>query len=252
MLLSTECVAHIDLPSSHLTHHVRRLCLLVSDPDPHWNLRMSTESARVIPNDAGGLTGYQATLCKTGSSQHSHTSDDILQNGQTIGGSNNIHVETAGNRMGIFVSKLVTSLDSNQRRNDSNTAAIIELSRDSEQNPMAPGMDELPSPTNSTTSLDGNSGNSAIRSSVLWPYTDLHTAGECCWDDNHVPLRMRRPALYWEYWADERSLAGTQQHTCFSVTADECTVGEGERGEGSSGISWSGECEDSHSKQRWD
>lgn len=124
------------------------------------------------------------------------------------------HVEaTARNKMGNLISKLVTHVSPSQLSNDANTASTVKFPRDPKQrNPMAPGVDEMPSPNGSATSLDSVTGGggrrSPLPSSPHWPYTNVRITGEYCSDDNLAPLAVRRPSLYQEYWAEgERCLS---------------------------------------------
>lgn len=203
----------------------------VSEPDPHGIVGMSTESMTVIPGDIEGVTSYQAATSETASRQNLGISEDTLQNDQAGNHGNNLHLETSRNKMGNLISKLATCLSLNQLSNGNNTAAIIKLPHEAGHNPMTPGPEETPSPTDSTTSLDVISGSAPLQNSVLWPYTSVRVTGEYCSDDNVPPLRIRRPALYWEYWAEERCVAKQRTESC--ATADECSVGEDGKGESS-------------------
>lgn len=204
---------------------------------------MSTESAKVVPGDTERLTTYQAATSEVVSGQTLNTSEDSLQKKQEGGLGKSIHLETARSNMGNLISTLVTSLSPDQLGNDGNTAVVFRLPGESRHNPMAPGPEEMPSPTDSATSLDEIDDNHSLQNSVLWPYASGRMTGESCSDENIAPLRIRRPALYWEYWAEERCVAGTRKRTESYSVADEYPVGQGK---GSSGLSTS-EYDNSHS-----
>lgn len=186
------------------------LLAYANEPDPSEDARISTESARVTPpGDANGFTRQQAAICKTGSRKDTRPSGDTRQRERTRDHSAALHLETtARNKMGNLISKLVTHVSPSQLSNDANTASIVKFPRDPKQrNPMAPEVDEMPSPTGSATSLDsttggGGGGGPPLPSSLFWPYTNVRRTGEYCSDGNLAILAVRRPALYQEYWAE--------------------------------------------------
>lgn len=203
MLVTVECVdisIFFDKLRNLVSATIAALLAHVSEPDPPEAVRMSTESARVIsPGDAEGLTRQQAAVCGIGSWQGTRPSEDTLQRDQTRDQSESLHLETARNKMGNLISKLATHLSPNQLSDDGNTAATAKSPRDPKQKHlMAPGVDEMPSPTGSTTSLDsvtGGDGGPRPLGSLLWPYTGVRITGESCSDGDYAPLRVRRPAL---------------------------------------------------------
>ncbi|ROV93384.1 hypothetical protein VMCG_08421 [Cytospora schulzeri] len=149
------------------------LIALVSEPEPPEAVKLSTESARVIPlEDAEGLIIQQATTCGTGSWQSTSPSEHSLQRNQRRSNNKIPNLETTRNKMGNLMSKLTIRLNTNQLDTDGNTTALAKLPRESTQHPMAPGVDEMPSPTGSTTSLDSSTGGGDLsQGSLLWPYT---------------------------------------------------------------------------------
>lgn len=66
---------------------------------------------------------------------------------------------------------------------------------------MRPDLDEIPSTTGSPTGLafvEATERNEQ-RSDLIWLYTNPHTDNHCSEEDT-PPLKIRRPALYDEYW----------------------------------------------------
>ncbi|KUI70755.1 hypothetical protein VM1G_06161 [Cytospora mali] len=178
---------------------------------------MLTDSTKVIAGNAEGLTRQQAAICGTTSRQNIASSENTVQKDQTAYHGGTLRLETARSKMGNLITKLVTGLGPNQLSDNGNTAAAVEFLRDLRHSTMAPGSDEMPSPAGSTTSLDSVTGGDRPHSSLFWPYTSEHRIDESCSDGSYAPLRIRRPALYDEYWAkEERYVPG--------ATADEGTV----------------------------
>lgn len=67
---------------------------------------------------------------------------------------------------------------------------------------MAPEPDEIPSRPGSAFSREhGASPDTSLQSSMLWPYVSSGTHDDD--SESEHPLRLRRPALYEEYWAGE-------------------------------------------------
>jgi hypothetical protein len=79
----------------------------------------------------------------------------------------------------------------------------IKSSMNSYDDLIAPGPDEIPSrPGSASSSEHAASSDVEPQSSLLWPYVNTSRAHNDDSESEH-PLRLRRPALYEEYWADE-------------------------------------------------
>ena len=191
---------------------------------------MPTESAVIAPGDTEGLTRLQTARGDT-LRQNTDPLGNIRPKTQTRDHGGGPHPETAHNTMGNILSKIVTRLSLNQVSNDGNTTAII-IPPESRTSPMEPETDEMLSPIGSITSISSGTGEHPLRSSLLWPYATDRTKGGIYPGDDDAPLRLRRPALYEEYWADDEEetyVPRASLQTQPRVTAKGDTVGDGER-----------------------
>lgn len=74
--------------------------------------------------------------------------------------------------------------------------------RNSDEDSMAPEIDEIPSRPGSKSSLKRVTNNDVgNHSRLLWPYVSSHAHHDDTGSEH--PLSLRRPALYEEYWACE-------------------------------------------------
>lgn len=76
---------------------------------------------------------------------------------------------------------------------------------------MTPELDEIPYRPGSTSRLEHTTSNDVEhQSSFLWPYVSGRPRRDI--PESEHPLRLRRPALYEEYWAHELKTVSGQKH----------------------------------------
>lgn len=103
-------------------------------------------------------------------------------------------------KMGFMFSKIAKHIG--PRTFTAHDSTWINVPTNSDDDSMAPERDEIPSRTGSTSSLERVIDNDVgYHSSLFWPYVSSHAHNDD--PDSENPLRLRRPALYEEYWVCE-------------------------------------------------
>lgn len=103
--------------------------------------------------------------------------------------------------MGVMFSKIAKHIG--RKTFTAHDIAGTKGPRNSDDDSMAPELDEIPSRPGSTSSLERVTNNNVgHHSSLFWPYLSSHTHHDDTGSEH--PLSLRRPALYEEYWASEQ------------------------------------------------
>lgn len=112
-------------------------------------------------------------------------------------------------KMGSMFSKIAKhiSLKSFTARDSAGTQVPMKSNDDL----MNPDLDEIPARPGSISRLKhATSDDVEYQSSLLWPYASSLT--HCDAPESEHPLRLRRPALYEEYWAHEPRTVSSRKH----------------------------------------
>ncbi|KAG6368437.1 hypothetical protein INS49_002644 [Diaporthe citri] len=127
----------------------------------------------------------------------------FLQNPETSSQGDDASPEKTQDKMGFIFSKIAKQIGSKPCvAYDSAGTKVSMNSGDDLITPETPELDDAPTRPGSTSRLKHITSNDfEHQSSLLWPYVKSHAHHNDLESEN--PLRLRRPALYEEYWACE-------------------------------------------------